>query len=65
MYKDGEGIPQNYPQAHMWFNLAGAQRHPDAKENRDALAEQITPSQIQEAQKLARNFKSKKEKPKK
>ena len=45
--------------------VAAAQRHPNAKESRDELAKQITPSQIQEAQRLAREFKPKKEKSKK
>ena len=50
----------------QWFNLAAAQRNKDAKarHNRDLLAKKMTPSQIQEAQRLAREFKPEKEDPK-
>jgi TPR repeat protein len=59
MYRDGEGVPQDYVQAHMWFNLAAVatkDRYMIAK-YRDELAEKMTPAQIAEAQKLAREWK--------
>jgi hypothetical protein len=59
MYRDGECIPQDYVLAHMWFNLAAAQGKPEARRLRDLLAEQMTPSQIAEAQRLAREWKPK------
>ena len=58
------GVPQDYVQAHMWLNLA-ASRHPpgedrdDAVKNRDWVAKGMTPAQISEAQKLAREWKPK------
>jgi hypothetical protein len=46
--------------AHMWFNLAAAQGYQDALssavKSRDYLASQMTPAQIAEAQKLAREW---------
>ena len=50
-------------QAHMWFNLAGALAGERAKsvENRDRVAAKMTPAQIAEAQKLAREWKPKPE----
>jgi TPR repeat protein len=56
MYGKGEGVPQDYVQAHMWFNLAAAQGDADAAKNRDIVAKNMTPDQIAEAQKLAREW---------
>ena len=60
MYANGEGIPQDYVMAHMYFNLAAASGYKKALENRDFIAEQMTPAQIEKAQELARNWNPKK-----
>ena len=65
MYESGKGVPQDYVLAHKWFNLAAAQGDKYAAKYRDDLAKKMNTFQIQEAQKLAREFKPKKEKPKK
>jgi TPR repeat protein len=54
MYAKGQGVPQDYVQAHLWLNLAAAQGDQDAQERRDILARLMTPTQIAEAQRLAR-----------
>ena len=65
MYGNGRGVPQDYAQAHMWFNLA-ASRFPPGEDrdqsvkNRDIVAKRMTPAQISEAQKLAREWRPKK-----
>ncbi len=59
MYLKGLGVPQDFVQAHMWYNLAAAQGQKDTGDLRDSLAEQMTPAQIAEAQKLAREWKPK------
>ena len=64
MYDRGLGVPQDYSKAHMWFNLAASRLPPgeerdDAAKNRDTVAERMTPAQIAEAQKLAREWKPK------
>ena len=61
MYTNGEGAPQNYAQAHMWYNLAASKSPPgkvrdDAVFNRNLVAEKMTPAQISEAQKLVREW---------
>ena len=56
LYDKGQGVPQDYVQAHMWLNLAAAGG--DAK-IRDRVAAKMTPAQIAEAQKLAREWKPK------
>ena len=63
MYKDGEGVSQDYVLAHKWFNLAAAKGVKKASKWKDDLAKEMNTSQIQEAQRLAREFKPKKEKP--
>ena len=66
MYEKGRGVPQDYVQAHMWYNLAASRLPPGTKrdlavKNRDILAAKMTPAQIAEAQRLAREWKPKKE----
>ena len=65
MYSKGYGVPQNYAQAHMWFNLAAANLPETERDlavrNRDRVAAKMTPAQIAEAQKLAREWKPKPE----
>ncbi|MBM3504874.1 MAG: sel1 repeat family protein [Alphaproteobacteria bacterium] len=63
MYHNGRGVPQDYVQAHKWFNLAVSRFSADRKEdrdhavkNRDLAAAKMTPQQIAEAQKLAREW---------
>ena len=59
MYATGTGgAPQDFVQAYMWFNLA-APRYPDAGKLLDQTAALMTPEQIAEAQKLAREWKPK------
>ena len=63
MYALGQGVPKDYVLAYKWVNLAAAQGHKNASNNRDVLDKRMITSQIQEAQKLSREFKPKKEKP--
>ena len=53
----GHGVPQDFVQAHKWYNLAAANGHKVAATFRDSLVEQMTPADISEAQKLAREWK--------
>ena len=59
MYAQGQGIPQDVVQAHMWVNLAAGQGHENARKARDRLAEKMTPVQLADAQRLAREWKPK------
>jgi TPR repeat protein len=67
-YHDGQGVPRDYVQAHMWFDLSASQFPTSETENRDDavrarefVASKMTPAQIAEAQKLAREWKPKPE----
>ena len=69
MYAIGKGVPQDYVLAYMWLNLASTrdsawekEKRDKAEENRKNLASKLTPAQIADAQKLAREWKLKKEK---
>ncbi|MEW6489913.1 MAG: hypothetical protein AB1578_18640 [Thermodesulfobacteriota bacterium] len=60
MYGKGEGVPQDYAEAHKWYNLAASgltgEDRDRAARNRDHVAEKMTPAQIAEAQRLAREW---------
>jgi TPR repeat protein len=59
MYMNGQGVPQDLVQAHMWFNLAAAGGYADAQKSRDSVAAKMTPAQIAEAQRLASEWRLK------
>ena len=63
MYYFAEGVPKDHVLSYKWFNLSAAQGNKSSAGLRDVLATEMTPSQIQKAQKLAVEFKPKKEKP--
>jgi TPR repeat protein len=51
LYKYGEAVRFDYVQSYKWFELAGS------VSDRDIVATMMTPAQIAEAQKLAREWK--------
>jgi TPR repeat protein len=64
MYKFGRGLPQDYLLAHTWFSLSAAQgctmsEFSSAERNNLAYAPGHPGAQIEEAQKLAREWKPK------
>ena len=59
LYHFGKGVTQDYVHAHMWYSLAAAGGEKVAGTWRDILAGKMTPDQIAEAQKLAREWKPK------
>ena len=63
MCAEGRGVPQDQVHAHKWFNLAFArfpasdsERRDSALKNRDIIAAKMTPAQIAEAERLAREW---------
>jgi len=54
MYDKGLGVIQDYTLAHMWLNIAASQGDIIAAKNRRTVEHKMTPTQIEEAQKLAR-----------
>ena len=57
MYLEGEGVPQDYVLAHMWWNLAGSNGKERASKNRKQVETEMSPSQVEKAQEMARNWK--------
>ena len=61
MYSSGKGVPQDDVEAHMWLNLATAQASAEERDEyvkeRDDVAARMTPEQIAEAQRRAREWK--------
>ena len=65
VYYGGLGVPQDYVEAHKWWNLAASDYQPGKERDltasfRDDVAKRMTPDQIAEAQRLAREWKIKK-----
>jgi TPR repeat protein len=64
MYANGDGVEQDYVKSHMYANLAAAhlpvgEDREIAVKNRDVIAKTLTPAQIAEAQRLAREWRPK------
>ena len=53
-YLQGKGVYQNYVIAHMWGNIAAGAGDEFGRKLRDLAAKNMTPSQLETAQKLAR-----------
>ena len=60
IYSSGEGVPQDYVEAHKWLNLAASRSTGSDQTgiDRDAVAKLMTPQQIAEAQRLAREWRA-------
>ena len=60
MYSEGLGVPQDFVEAHRWYNLAASRLTGDQREeaatDRDAVAERMTPADLSEAQRRAREW---------
>ena len=57
VYSLGQGVPQNYVRAHMWYSLSASLLRgvfgKIAIENRNTVAAMMTPAQIAQAQEMA------------
>jgi TPR repeat protein len=56
MYSTGKGVPLDYVAAHKWLNLAALRGERQARELRAELAHDMSPQQIAEAQRQAREW---------
>ena len=54
MYALGKGVIKDWVYAHMWGNLAASNGSEDGAKVREIAAKDMTPSQLETAQKLAR-----------
>ncbi len=61
LYRDGRGVPKDAVQAHMWLDIAAGTFVLDdsralVAQARDDLAKLITPEQVKQARKMARQW---------
>ncbi len=54
MYSVGRSVPIDFVTAHTWFNLAALRGNADATRLRREIADQMSDSEIAEAQRAAR-----------
>ena len=54
MFAFGKGVIQDNIYAHMWWDIAASQGDNVATKYKDIVAKEMTPSQLEKAQKLAR-----------
>ncbi|MEQ1887610.1 MAG: hypothetical protein ABL951_00350 [Alphaproteobacteria bacterium] len=55
-YSTGKGVPYDLVSAHKWFNVAAVKGQREALSWRAELAQEMTPAQIAEAQRQAREW---------
>jgi uncharacterized protein len=63
MYSYGRSVPKDYVRAQMWFILSAEHGNQTAAEKREINAQHMTPEQVADAQKLAREWKPTKQPP--
>ena len=56
MYGTGQGGPEDYVLAYMWWDLPAAQGVEDAQDNKDIAESRMTREQIAEAQRMDREW---------
>ncbi len=53
IYYSGEGVPQNFRSAYIWYSIAAANNDSEAIQLRDEVAKKLTPDELSSAQKDA------------
>ena len=56
MYANGQGVQRDYVVAHMWFILAATSGHEEARRLLSGQEEDLTPDQVAEAHRMAREW---------
>jgi hypothetical protein len=56
MHRQGQGMQEDHVGAYVWFNLAAAQGHDEAREARDDLLALLAPDEILAAQQSSQQF---------
>ena len=64
LYAKGEGVPHNDVLGYMWFDLSLTHGYKRAREGMAAVSNVLTPAEIAEGQKLAREWRAKHKKKK-
>jgi TPR repeat protein len=53
VYSQGKGVPKDLVEAYKWAMIAGAKKHPEARDFMEGLTVRMTSRQISSAQSLA------------
>ena len=61
IYSKGQGVPQNYVLAHKWLNLSAVEGDKKYEKRRTLVELRMSPVQLAEAQRLAREWRPKTE----
>ena len=56
IYANGDGVKTDYVKSYMWFNVAAISGHEPYIKSRDKVAKKMNKKQIEEAQKLSREW---------
>lgn len=56
LYMVGRGVPRDYEYAYAWYSAGADQQHKKSMEALSTAAENLSPEELEEAQKLARKF---------
>jgi len=56
MYGRGQGVPQDYTEAYAWESLAAISGHEDAIKNRDNIASNFSPEELNTAQRTTKRL---------
>ncbi len=59
MYANGEGVGQDYAEVYAWVAAAAAQGLPGTEDILQSLQEEMTPSELERAVELAREYREK------
>ncbi len=59
MYVSGRGVTKDYSLSYMWFNLSSSNGDKLSIKYKDIIEKEMSPSQIEKAQEMARNWKPK------
>ena len=57
IYYQGNKVHKDYALAHMWWNICGSSGKKECMGNRNIVEKRMSPSQIEKAQEMARNWK--------
>jgi len=56
LYYEGRGVPEDSVAAYAWWSVAAASGHDDARKLRDWIKDELTPSQLEKGQVMAREI---------
>jgi TPR repeat protein len=56
MYVMGQGMPEDFIEAYAWFAVSAANGNENSRDNMEVVIKNMTPSQIEKAQELAKEY---------